>query len=120
MIVYQTTLSSSARPIIFAMIIGLVAAVYVAFRRVEMIEAISGSSDGDDASDDVRQTGAPPEELSNFGNIYSRKTALSMDLEKLESSRRKGKASKKEYMIRDKDIKAQIDSIDNHALEECL
>ncbi|MHA1637322.1 MAG: FKBP-type peptidyl-prolyl cis-trans isomerase [Candidatus Thorarchaeota archaeon] len=111
-IVYQTTISSSARPIIFALIIGLVAAVYVAFRRVEMIEIISGRSDGDEDAAEQRQTGAPPEELNDFANIYSRKTALSMDLEKLESSRRKGKVSKKEYMIRDKDIKAQIDSID--------
>ena len=111
-IIYQTTLLSSTRPIVFALIIGLIAAVYVAFRRVEMIESISGSSDGDDDDAEQRQTGAPPEELSNFANIYSRKTALSMDLEKLESSRRKGKVSKKEYMIRDKDIKAQIQDID--------
>ncbi len=116
-IVYQTTVSSSARPVVFALIIGLIAAVYVAFRRVEMIETISGRSDGDEDAAEQRQTGAPPEELSEFANIYSRKTALSMGLEKLESSRRKGKVSKKEYMLRDKDIKAQIQDIDTQLPE---
>ncbi len=113
-LVYQVSIATTSRPVIFALLIGLVAAVYVVFRRVEMINEISGRVDDDDATIDTRQTGAPPELLREFANIYSKKTALGMDLEKLESSRRKGKVSKKEYMIRDKDIKAQLQEIDSN------
>ncbi|MDF1537627.1 MAG: FKBP-type peptidyl-prolyl cis-trans isomerase [Candidatus Thorarchaeota archaeon] len=109
---YYTTISAIARPVVFAMLIGLVSMVYVFYRRVDFIE------DSDVVTEAVglsasRQSGAPPELLSDFAKDYSRKTALSMDLEKLESARRKGKVSKKEFMMRERDIKSQIQEIDS-------
>ena len=65
------------------------------------------------AVEEQRQTGAPPELLRDFANLYSRKTSLNMDLEKLETARRRGKVKKREFMIRERDIKSQLDKIDS-------
>ncbi len=109
---YSTTISALARPILFALLVGLVGMAYVFYRRIDFTEDsdIAVAAEGASAS---RQSGAPSELLSDFAKDYSRKTALSMDLEKLESSRRKGKVSKKEFMIRERDIKSQIQEIDS-------
>ncbi len=111
-LIYTTSVSASARPVLFSIIIGLIAGVYVLYRRVESEEGTESVSDGDRAID-TRQAGAPPELLSDFAKTYSRKTALSMDLEKLEAARRKGKVRKKEFMIRERDLKTQIQEIDS-------
>ncbi|MHA1906542.1 MAG: hypothetical protein ACW98Y_04550 [Candidatus Thorarchaeota archaeon] len=110
-IVYTTSLSASARPLLFSIIIGLIAGVYVLFRRVVFEEGSDTTIEGERTSD-TRQAGAPVELLSEFAKTYSRKTALAMDLEKLEAARRKGKVRKKEFMIRERDLKAQIQEID--------
>jgi hypothetical protein len=69
--------------------------------------------DHDTDTSQPRQIGAPPELLMDFANLYSRKTALNMDLEKLEASRRRGKVKKREYMMREQDLKKQIEEIDS-------
>ncbi|MGY5880119.1 MAG: FKBP-type peptidyl-prolyl cis-trans isomerase [Candidatus Thorarchaeota archaeon] len=113
-VVYQATLGAAARPMIFALIVGLIAAIYVSYRKVELPEEIVGPRvDGDTDISQPRQMGAPAELLNDFANLYSRKTALNMDLEKLEASRRRGKVKKREYMIRERDLKKQIEEIDS-------
>jgi FKBP-type peptidyl-prolyl cis-trans isomerase 2 len=113
-VVYDVTLGAAARPVLFSLIIGLIAAVYVSYRKVELPEEIVGTRVDDDyGSSQPRQIGAPPELLADFANLYSRKTALNMDLEKLEASRRRGKVKKREYMIRERDLKEQIEEINS-------
>ncbi len=113
-VVYQATIGAAARPMIFALIVGIIAAFYVSYRKVELPEEILGPrvDDYEDISQ-TRQMGAPSELLHDFANLYSRKTALNMDLEKLEASRRRGKVKKREYMIREADLKKQIEEIDS-------
>jgi hypothetical protein len=113
-VVYQPTLGAAARPMLFALLVGIIAAIYVSYRKVKLPEEILGPRIDDDFdSSKPRQVGAPSELLIDFANLYSRKTALNMDLEKLEASRRRGKVKKKEYMIRERDLKKQIDTIDS-------
>ena len=113
-VVYQTTVGAAARPAIFAIIVGLVAAIYVSYRKVELPEEIVGPRvEGDTDISQPRQKGAPSELLIDFANFYSRKTSLNMDLEKLEASRRRGKVKKREYMIREQNLKKQIEEIDS-------
>lgn len=111
-LVYYTTITALARPVLFALLIGLIAMIYVLYRRVDFIED-SEVAKAAERTTSTRQSGAPPELVSNFAKDYSRKIALSMDLEKLEAARRKGKVSKKEFMIRERDIKSQIQEIDS-------
>jgi hypothetical protein len=113
-VVYQITLGAAARPVIFSMIVGLVGLLYVALRKVELPEEVTGPREEEDIIDtQPKQVGATPELLREFANLYSKKTALNMDLEKLEAARRRGKVKKREYMIRDRDIKKQIEEIDD-------
>lgn len=113
-LVYATTLGAAARPALFSLMIGIVGLVYVAMRKIEFPEEVSGPHDEDEVIDaQPKQVGAPPELLREFANLYSRKTALNMDLEKLDAARRRGKVKKREYMIRERDLKQQIDEIDN-------
>jgi chromosome segregation ATPase len=94
--------------------VGLIAAIYVSYRKVELPEEIVGARTDDDSDiSQPRQVGAPPALLTEFANLYSRKTALNMDLEKLEAARRRGKVKKREYMIRERDLKEQIEEIDS-------
>ncbi len=112
-IVYRTTLGAAARPAIFSLIIGFIGLIYVAMRKVELPEEVTGPRDEEGVIDSQpKQVGAPPELLREFANLYSRKTALNMDLEKLDAARRRGKVKKREYMIRERDLKQQIDEID--------
>jgi hypothetical protein len=98
---------------VFAAIFGLLALAYVALRKVEVTIDTLPIGDGDTSTTEVRSVGAPSELLRKFATLYSRKTALNIDLEKLEASRRRGKVKKREYMIRERDIKSQIDKIDS-------
>jgi chromosome segregation ATPase len=94
--------------------IGIIGLIYVALRKIELPEEVRGPQDDDDVIDaQPKQVGAPPELLREFANLYSKKTALNMDLEKLDASRRRGKVSKREYMIRERDMKQQIEEIDD-------
>jgi hypothetical protein len=112
-IVYQVTLGVLARPTILTLMIGFVGLIYVVQRKVELPEEVLGPRDDEDIIDtQPKQVGAPPELLREFANLYSRKTALNMDLEKLDAARRRGKVKKREYMIRERDVKQQIDEID--------
>jgi hypothetical protein len=116
-IVYTTTLGAATRPAIFSLMVGIIGLIYVALRKVELPEEVTGPR-RDDEDDDIidsqpKQVGAPPELLREFANLYSRKTALNMDLEKLEAARRRGKVKKREYMIRERDVKQQIEEIDD-------
>ena len=113
-LVYQTSVGAAARPLLFSLIVGIVAGIYVLRRKVEVLEEDSGQREGEtDTSTTSRQTGAPPEQLREFANVYSKKTALNLDLEKLEAARRRGKVKKREFMIRERDIKAQLEDIDS-------
>ncbi|RLI54274.1 MAG: hypothetical protein DRO87_10365, partial [Candidatus Thorarchaeota archaeon] len=109
-LVYQMTPAILARPLLFALIIGLVAALYVSVRKVEL--PVEGEMSPEEEAAVVRQAGAPPELLSEFAKAYSKKTALNLDLEKLESARKRGKVSKREFMVRERDIKAQLEKLD--------
>jgi chromosome segregation ATPase len=94
--------------------IGFVGLIYVVSRKVELPEEVTGPRDVDDIIDSQpKQVGAPPELLREFANLYSRKTALNMDLEKLDAARRRGKVKKREYMIRERDLKQQTEEIDD-------
>ena len=115
-LVYQTTLGAAARPILFTLIVGVIAALYVSYRKVEVPEEALGAridAEDYDESYKVKQLGAPPELLSNFANLYSRKTSLNIDLEKLDASRRRGKVKKREYMMREGDLRKQVEEIDS-------
>ena len=113
-VVYQVTMGAAARPAIFALMVGFIGLIYVTRRKVEFPEEFTGPKDDEEFDDpQLRQVGAPSDLLSEFANLYSRKTALSMDLEKLEAARRRGKVKKREFMIREKDLKQQIEEIDS-------
>ncbi|TFG29323.1 hypothetical protein EU527_16040 [Candidatus Thorarchaeota archaeon] len=113
-IVYQTTIGAAARPMLLALIVGLIALFYVSYRKVELPEEVFGPKFEDEyEASQARQAGAPPGLLREFANLYSRKTTLNMDLEKLEAGRRKGKVKKREYMMREKDLKTQIEDVDS-------
>lgn len=115
-IVYTTSIGAVARPAIFSLIIGLIGLAYIALRKVELPEEVLGPRVDDDneiIDSQPKQVGAPPELLREFANLYSRKTALNMDLEKLDAARRRGKVKKREYMIRERDVKQQIEEIDD-------
>ncbi len=114
-VVYQNTLGAAARPVLFSLIVGIIAALYVSYRKVKLPEdalGASAQSDEHGESDKVKQVGAPPELLSDFAQLYSSKTTLSIDLEKLDADRRRGKVKKREYMMRDSDLKKQIEVLD--------
>jgi hypothetical protein len=112
-IVYYSTLGAAARPVIFSLVVGLIALAYIAYRKVELPEEVTGPRGDAFDTSQPQQTGAPPELLRDFATLYSKKTALNMDLEKLEAARRRGKVTKREYMIRDKDLKDQLAEIDS-------
>jgi FKBP-type peptidyl-prolyl cis-trans isomerase 2 len=111
---YTTTLGAFARPAIFSLLIGLIGLIYVTMRKVELPEEVTGPRDEEEVVDSQpKQTGAPPELLSEFATLYSKKTGFNMDLEKLDAARRRGKVKKREYMIRERDLKKQIEEIDD-------
>ncbi|MFX1579148.1 MAG: hypothetical protein ACFFBJ_05835, partial [Promethearchaeota archaeon] len=113
-VIYTTTIGAVARPAIFSLIVGIIGLIYVTLRKVELPEEVTGPRDEEDVIDSQpKQVGAPPELLSEFANLYSKKTALNMDLEKLDAARRRGKVKKREYMIRERDIKQQLEEIDD-------
>ena len=113
-IVYTTTLGAVARPAIFSLMFGFIGLIYVVLRKVELPEEVMGPREDDDVIDSQpKQVGAPAELLREFANLYSKKTALNMDIEKLEAARRRGKVKKREYMIRERDMKQQVEEIDD-------
>jgi hypothetical protein len=112
-IIYSSTLGAAARPIIFSLVVGIIGLAYVAYRKVDLPEEVTGPRGDAFDTSQPQQTGAPPELLREFATVYSKKTALTMDLEKLEAARRRGKVTKREYMIREKDLKDQLGEIDS-------
>jgi FKBP-type peptidyl-prolyl cis-trans isomerase 2 len=112
-VLYQVSFAVGVRPIAFSMIIAIFALAYIAYRLVELPESVSVDEDDEYVAGEKRQVGAPPELLRDFANLYAKKTALAMDLEKLEAARRRGKVKKREFMIREKDLKTQLEDIDS-------
>jgi hypothetical protein len=112
-LLYRTSPIILLRPLGFSLIMGLVALAYVAYRGAQTVTGPEEFEDEEDLAVEKRQVGAPPSLLREFANLYSRKTALGMDLEKLEAARRRGKVKKREFMIRERDIKSQLDQIDS-------
>jgi len=112
-LVYQVSVGAAARPILFALIAGFIALIYVMYRKIDLPEELIGSGEEETTTPEAQATGAPPELLREFATLYSKKTTLNMDLEKIEASRRRGKVKKREFMIRQKDIKSQMEKIDS-------
>jgi hypothetical protein len=112
-LVYQVSIGAAARPILFALMAGFIALIYVMYRKVDLPEEIVGSGEEESTAIEAKSTGAPPELLREFATLYSKKTTLNLDLEKIEASRRRGKVKKREFMIRQKDIKSQMEKIDS-------
>ena len=110
---YQASVGAVTRPIVFALLIGIVGAVYVVYRKAQLLEEAVGVDLREITPGEPAQVGAPPELLRKFASLYSQKTALNIDLEKLEASRRRGKITKKAFMIRQTDLKRQIEQIDD-------
>ncbi|MFW9886854.1 MAG: Ig-like domain-containing protein [Candidatus Thorarchaeota archaeon] len=113
LLLYQVSPFIAARPLALTAIVGLLALAYVSYRGVRLDIERGEFDEEDHVVEEQRQTGAPPELLRQFANLYSKKTALNMDLEKLEAARRRGKVKKREFMIRERDIKSQLDTIDS-------
>jgi hypothetical protein len=112
-IIYQASIGAVIRPIVFSLLIGIVGAVYVVYRKAQLLEEAVGVELREVTPGEPTQAGAPPELLTKFASLYSQKTALNIDLEKLEASRRRGKITKKAFMIRQTDLKRQIEQIDD-------
>jgi hypothetical protein len=111
-VTYQVSLAVFARPLLFSCIIGLIALAYVSLRKVEIVSETFAAPD-EDTEASIRTTGAPPELIRKFATLYSRKTSLNIDLEKLETARRRGKVKQREFRIRERDIKSQLEDIDS-------
>ncbi len=112
-LIYQPSVGITARPFVFALVFGFVGIAYILSRR-SVIEPVGiPPSEVEETKEQRTQTGAPPDLLMEFANAYSKRISLNMDLEKLEASRRRGKISKREYMIRERDIKSQLQEIDD-------
>jgi hypothetical protein len=113
-IIYTTTLGAMARPAIFALTVGIIGLIYVTLRKIELPEEVTGPRDEEEVVDSQpKQAGAPPELLREFATLYSKKTGFNMDLEKLDAARRRGKVKKREYMVRERDLRNQIEEIDD-------
>ncbi len=110
-LLYQLTPAIIARPGAIALIIGMIAAAYVSIRKLRLT-AEELEATGTETGSAIPQSGAPPELVGEFARLYSKKTALNLDLEKLESSRKRGKVSKREFMKRQRDIKSQLAELD--------
>ena len=111
--VYQASIGALTRPVVFTILIGLVGSVYIMYRKAQLLEEAVGVDLREVTPGEPAQVGAPPELLTKFASLYSQKTALNIDLEKLEASRRRGKITKKAFMIRQADLKRQIEQIDD-------
>ncbi len=112
-LVYTVSLGAALRPFVFAMIIALIGSVFVVYRRLGFIDDSSSEHADRSVTLETRQVGAPVELLSDFAKTYSKKISLNMETEKLESDRRRGKITKKEFMLRDRDIKSQIQEVED-------
>jgi hypothetical protein len=116
-LVYQPSVGITARPFVFALVFGFIGIAYILSRR-SVIESVGvPPSELEEREEQRTQTGAPPDLLIEFANAYSKRISLNMDLEKLEAARRRGKVTKKEYMIRERDIKGQLQEIDDRLPE---
>ena len=111
-VTYQISIAVFSRPLFFSLIIGLIALAYVSLRKVEAVSETFTTPD-DEKESTAHTAGAPPELVRKFATLYSRKTSLNIDLEKLETSRRKGKVKQREFRVRERDIKSQLESIDS-------
>jgi hypothetical protein len=115
-IVYQLSLGTFARPMLFSLLIASIAAIYVAYRKSPVTISEAPVDRGQGATT-TRQVGAPIELLSSFASTYSKKTALDLDLEKLEASARRGKVTRKEFMIRERDVRSQLEELGSKIAE---
>ncbi len=109
-ITYQMSIGAVARPVLFSLLIGVVALVYVSYRKSPLPRTEEAAKPGEEATVG-KQVGAPTELLSSFASTYSKKTALELDLEKLQSFVKRGKVTRKEFMIRERDIKGQLEQL---------
>ncbi len=109
---YSLTAGVLARPMLFASIIAILAAVYVSLRKAEFAVA-GGESEEAAARLEATRVGAPPDILRRFATLYSRKTALTLDLEKLRAARARGKVKAREYRMREHQMTEELEKIDS-------
>lgn len=115
-LLYHASLWVAMRPIGFSLIFGLFAVAYVAYRKLKLPAAIATTSTPEEIAAEAKQAGAPPELLRRFAGTYSKKTSLELDMEKLEAGLKRGKVKKREFTIREGDIKTQLEKIDKELL----
>ena len=111
-LLYRASLWTAMRPLAFSFIFGLFAFVYVAYRKLKLPAAMVTTATSEEIPAEAQQAGAPPELLRRFASTYSKKTSLDLDLEKLEAALKRGKVKKREFTIREGDIKTQLEKID--------
>jgi len=109
---YDISVWTVARPLMFSLIVGLVAIAYISYRKLWTPAAVAAEAGSEAPTTATKQALAPPELLRKFAATYSKKTSLELDLERLEDDLKRGKVKKREFMVRDSDIKSQMDGID--------
>jgi len=109
---YLASVWVTARPLVFSLIIAFVAVAYIAYRKLRLPTASTTEAGPEVTPSGTKQSIAPPELLRKFATTYSKKTSLELDLEKLEDGLKRGKVKKREFMIREGDIKSQTDDVD--------
>ncbi len=96
-----------ARPLLFSLLIGFVALIYVVMRHTEILPTTTEES----AETTTRTTSAPPELIQKFIELYADKMALNLELDKMNEYLRRRKITRAEYRARKSDISARLKEI---------
>ncbi len=96
-----------ARPLLFSLLVGFVALIYVVMRHTEIIPTTSEESHETTA----RTTSAPPELIQKFIELYADKMALNLELDKMNENLRRRKITRAEYRARKSDINTRLKEI---------
>ncbi|MEM2142587.1 MAG: hypothetical protein QXQ81_04960, partial [Candidatus Thorarchaeota archaeon] len=104
---YNVSAGVLLRPVLFAALIGSVMTVYVVYRRRR--HEATETTPVEPTVSSAKQALAPPDVIKSFTDAYSKRTALELEYEKLQTDQSRGKVTRKEFMIRERDLKAQLD-----------
>ncbi len=110
-ITYNLAAGILARPIGLSLIVAVVASSFVLVKKMRIVPMTGEVGQQETARTGTQQVAVPVELLKQFTSAYSRKLALQLELEKLEEAVGRKKVSKKEYLIRDRDLRNQLDEI---------
>jgi hypothetical protein len=94
-------LTLSVRPLLFALLIGLVASIYVASRRILVKEKPII----------IQMEQVPKSLLRQYSEMYDEKIALILQVEQLEESRRRKKVPVREYVQRRRRFESQLNDL---------